>query len=98
MFSFVIFVCLSGPRPDRNLPPGQGTWRAQKIVKEISGDFTLKVHHTPGIRNFDVAVRFNGFKAEKLKGLNRGEVVNYTGELVGFDPETGYYLEDGDIE
>lgn len=69
-----------------------------EIVKEVSGDFILKVQHTPGVRNFDVVIRFDGFKAEKLKGLNRGEVVNYTGELVGFDPETGYYLEDGDIE
>jgi len=69
-----------------------------EIAKEISGDFILKVQHTVGIRNFDVTVRFDGSKAEKLKRLNRGEVVNYIGKLIRFDPESGYYLEDGEIE
>jgi hypothetical protein len=69
-----------------------------EIVKEISGDFILKVQHTAGIRNFDVTVRFDGSKAEELKRLNRGEAVSYTGELISFDPDTGYYLEDGELE
>ncbi len=69
-----------------------------EIVKGISGDFILKVQHTAGIRNFDVTVRFDGSKAEKLKRLNRGEVVSYTGKLIRFGPESGYYLEDGEIE
>ncbi len=69
-----------------------------EIVKEISGDFILKVQHTPGIKNFDVTVRFDGSKAEKLRRLNRGGAVIYSGKLISFDPDTGYYLEDGDIE
>ena len=69
-----------------------------EIVKEISGDFILKVQHTVGIRNFDVTVRFDGSKAEELKRLNRGEAVSYTGKLISFDPDTGYCLEDGELE
>ena len=69
-----------------------------EIVKDISGDFILRVQHTIGIRNFDVTVRFDESKAEKLKRLNRGGAVSYTGKLISFDPESGYYLEDGEIE
>jgi hypothetical protein len=69
-----------------------------EIVKEISGDFILKVQHTTGIKNFDVVVRFDRSKAEELKRLNRKEVVSYTGKLISFDPDTGYYLEDGELE
>ncbi|MCK4404644.1 MAG: hypothetical protein KAW02_06080 [candidate division Zixibacteria bacterium] len=69
-----------------------------EIVKEISGDFILKVQHTAGIRNFDVTVRFDGSKAEKLERLNRGEAVSYMGRLISFDPDTGYYLKDGELE
>jgi len=68
------------------------------ITKKISGDFILKVQHTAGIRNFDVTIRFDDSKAEKLKRLNRGEAVSYSGKLVSFDPDSGYYLEDGELE
>lgn len=69
-----------------------------EIAKNISGDFILKVQHGAGFRNFDVTVRFDQSKAEKLKKFNRGEVVSYTGKLVSFDPDSGYYLEDGGLE
>ncbi len=69
-----------------------------EVVKEISGDFILKVQHTVGIKSFHVRVRFDGTKAEKLKRLSRGEAVSYKGKLVSFDPDTGYYLEDGELE
>jgi len=69
-----------------------------EIVKEISGDFILKVAHTAGDRNCDVTVRFDKSRTEKLRRLNRGEAVSYTGKLISFDPESGYYLEDGEIE
>ena len=69
-----------------------------EIVKEISGDFILKVQHTAGVRNFDVTVRFDESKAEKLKRLNKGGALSYTGKLISFDPDTGYYLEDGELE
>ena len=69
-----------------------------EIVKGISGDLILKVQHTAGVKNFDVTIRFDESKAEKLRRLNKGEAVSYTGKLISFDPESGYYLEDGEIE
>jgi len=69
-----------------------------EIVKGISGDFLLRVQHGAGFRNFDVTVRFHQSKAEKLKKLNSGEAVSYRGKLVSFDPDSGFYLEDGGFE
>lgn len=69
-----------------------------EIRKEVSGYFVLRIKHMAGARSFDVSVRFDATEAEKLKRLNRGEAVSYSGRLANFDPETGYYLEDGGIE
>ena len=74
------------------------TGEVYEIVKETSGDFILKVQHTGGIKNFDVTVRFDGLKTDKLKRKSKGEVVTYTGKLISFDPGTGYYLEDGELK
>jgi hypothetical protein len=68
------------------------------IRKDVSGDFVLRIQHMAGARNFDVTLRLNATKAERLKRLSRGEAVSYSGRLASFDPETGYFLEDGDIE
>ncbi len=68
------------------------------IRKDVSGDFVLRIQHTAGARDFDVTLHLDATKAEKLKRLSRGEAVSYSGRLASFDPETGYFLEDGDIE
>ena len=75
-------------------------WSGQvhEIAKEASGYFVLRVQHSPGIRDFDVTVRFGRLKADKLERKRRGEVVSYSGKLISFDPDTGYYLVDGELE
>ncbi len=69
-----------------------------ELVKEISGNYILRVRHSQAAKNFEVSVRFDKSKAQKLLRLKRGAAVNYVGRLTDFDPQSGYYLEDGDIE
>ena len=70
----------------------------EEVIKEISGDYTLRVRHSQTAKDFEVSIRFDKSKREKLLMLKRGEGVNYTGKLTDLDPSSGYYLEDGDIE
>jgi len=70
----------------------------EEVIKEISGDYTLRVKHYQTAKDFEVSIRFDKSKREKLLMLKRGEPVNYMGKLAEFDPQLGYYLEDGDIE
>ena len=70
----------------------------EEVIKEISGDYTLRVRHSQTAKDFEVSIRFDKSKREKLLMLKRGEPVNYMGKLTEFDPQLGYYLEDGDIE
>ena len=68
------------------------------VVKEISGDYILRVRHSQTAKDFDVSVRFDKSKRQKLLTLEKGDPVNYMGKLTGFDSSSGYYLEDGDVE
>jgi hypothetical protein len=70
----------------------------EEVIKEISGDYTLRVKHYQTAKDFEVSIRFDKSKREKLLMLKRGKPVNYMGKLTEFDPSLGYYLEDGDIE
>jgi len=70
----------------------------EEVIKEISGDYTLRVRHSQAAKDFEVSIRFDKSKREKLLMLKRGESVNYMGKLTEFDHQLGYYLEDGDIE
>jgi hypothetical protein len=70
----------------------------EEVIKEISGDYTLRVRHSQTAKDFEVSIRFDKSKREKLLMLKRGGPVNYMGKLAEFDPQLGYYLEDGDIE
>ena len=71
---------------------------AGEVVKEISGDYILRVKHSQTVRDFQVSVRFDRSKRQKLVLLKPGDVVNYMGKLTDLDFSSGYYLEDGDIE
>ncbi len=68
------------------------------VVKEISGDYILRVRHSQTAEDFDVSVSFDKSKRQKLLTLKKGDPVNYMGKLTGFDSSSGYYLEDGDVE
>jgi hypothetical protein len=70
----------------------------EEVVKEISGDYLLRVRHSQATKDFDVSVRFDKSKRRKLLMLQRGDVVNYLGRLIDFDSSSAYYLEDGEIE
>ena len=70
----------------------------EDVIKEITGDYTLRVKHSQSAKDFEVSIRFDKSKRQKLLMLKRGEGVNYMGKLTDFDPQLGYYLEDGDIE
>ena len=70
----------------------------EEVVKEISGDYTLRVKHSQTAKDFEVSIRFDKSERGKLLLLKKGEAVNYMGKLTEFDPQLGYYLEDGDIE
>ena len=70
----------------------------EKVGKEISGDYVLRVKHSQTAGDFDVSVRFDRSKRRKLVRLKRGDAINYVGKLADLDSSSGYYLEDGDIE
>jgi hypothetical protein len=70
----------------------------KEVIKEISGDYTLRVKHYQTAKDFEVSIRFDKSKREKLLILKRGKPVSYMGKLTEFDPSLAYYLEDGDIE
>jgi hypothetical protein len=70
----------------------------EEVIKEISGDFILRVKHSQITRDFEVSVRFEKSKEGKLLTLKRGDAVNYTGRLTDFTSSSGYYLEDGNTE
>jgi hypothetical protein len=70
----------------------------EEVVKEISGDYLLRVRHSQTTKDFDVSVRFDRSKRRKLVTLKRGDAVNYVGKLADLNSFSGYYLEDGDIE
>lgn len=74
------------------------TGEVYEAETNISGNLILKVRHRASTNDFDVAVRLGASQAEKLKRLNRGEAVSYSGKLISFDPDVGYYLEDGEID
>ena len=71
---------------------------AGEVVKEISGDYLLRVRHSQTTKDFDVSVRFDESKRQKLLILKRGDLVNYLGKLIDLDSSSAYYLEDGEIE
>jgi hypothetical protein len=75
-------------------------WHGQvhRIERTLRGDYLLRIKHGMGIRVFDVTVRLDSSRKERLENLNRDEAVSYTGRLASFDPAIGYYLEDGDID
>ena len=75
-------------------------WRGEveEVIKEISGDYTLRVKPSLTAEDLQISIRFDKSKQGKLLRLKRGEGVNYTGKLTDLDPSSGYYLEDGDIE
>jgi hypothetical protein len=70
----------------------------EEVIKEVSGDYTLRVRHSQIAKDFEVSIRFDKSKRQKLLMLKSGDAVNYTGKLIDIDPQLGYYLEDGDIE
>lgn len=70
----------------------------EEVIKEIPGDYTLRVNPGQTPKDLPVNIRFDKSKRQKLLMLKRGGGVNYTGRLIDFDPSSGYYLEDGDIE
>lgn len=70
----------------------------EEIVKEISGDYILRVNSGQAPEDLPVNVRLDKSKRQKLIALKRGKGVSYTGRLTDFDAQSGYYLDDGDIE
>ncbi len=70
----------------------------EEVKKEISGGYTLRVRHSQTAKDFEVSIRFDKSKGQKLLMLKRGDAVDYVGKLTNFDPSSGYYLEDGEIE
>jgi hypothetical protein len=70
----------------------------EEVIKGISGDYTLRAGHSQTAENFEVSIRFDKSRRQKLLRLTRGEAVNYVGRLTDLDPQLGYYLEDGDNE
>jgi hypothetical protein len=76
------------------------SWHGEVYQKErtAEGDYLLRIKHGVNRKPFEVTLILDLSEKENWENLNRGEAVSYTGKLVSFDPEVGYYLENGDIE
>lgn len=69
-----------------------------KINQEISEGYTLFIKHLPSPELYDVELFLDDAKKDRIENLKRGDIVTYIGRLESYDPASGYFLEDGDIE
>ena len=69
-----------------------------KINQEISEGYTLFIKHLPSPELYDVELFLDDAKKDRIENLKRGDIITYTGRLESYDPVSGYFLEDGDIE
>ena len=74
------------------------TGEVVKIEKESEGGYTLLIKHLPSPAPYDVKLFLEHSKKDKLENLKRGDIITYTGRLESYNPVSGYFLEDGDIE
>ena len=69
-----------------------------KINQEVGGDYTILIKHLPSPELYDVKLFLDHSKKDKIESLTGGDIITYTGRLESYDPVSGYFLEDGDIE